>query len=1759
MKRRVYGRPLCAEQESDAIEAHSGRMYARPRSVGTTRSLYRLMSTTWKTVIIVSLVVAFVLMGAMVFYGYSRSADANATFPGDGYVLQVSDDEAERVWFAAGKSYADRYPSGVCFTDVQGAQVEVHSATFLHYTNDAIGAFTDGILLDMEDLGSDVTPFFRMGRGSVVTRAQDGTYSLSDGDADIPIGTVLYKLSESTYLIASDRLTIRLSDASTELVEGYVEITYMDSSVIRIVTENKVFYTIASASEIVTATGLRLCLAEKRVRDANDEIMFKLSEMLLDTDAAIEILPGERTEWVVPTFNITTVDGEDGDEGEDGKQGVAGVSGKAGENGTGGTGGTAGASGSGGASGATGATGGTAGSSGDTSVVLPDFLLTDFAVTDTGFTGGITIGGNYDLLTDSDAYNKIYVEELATGRKTLVDSSFRLPNDSYSFVGAVNGDVSLAGLKLDTRYRLVIQSAYEVDGVEYERVFLSKEFRTDSIGASMENLYATETSGTIRVTKKAYSTAVGVHLSLYRKADFVSPGESDPGYVGAIVWDCRQPLQSVVGDITFSGAPDSLGQDLTPNTEYIVVLRATNEGGLQTTSQDMLTFRTLKTLAVLDAPVVVTDQRNSVFTITPKIISDPHNGIKRYSYAIYNALTDQLVKTVKADSGDPYTLVIDGFKIERDVFYKARLIAEFDDNEKTVELTSAFSNSFIMRGTGYPYATFTYTSTYTGNNGQEVALSPAQKSSFSRVNGMLYINFNGAKLRIADNYHSGVDALKVTITSLTDYSETRFYYLESDDMDLNNDQFANGFLEIPIERNGLKADASYLISVRGTVDLGDGTGYQEDFLIGNCVFTTANVPALQAMWSTPLNSNSALAINLHLAAAEDVSEEDAALAASTLTQMTFSLYVGSPSASNPPLKTINYPDQDSDPFVSSIGAATYGAKANGAPNVLSITERFFGLETSELPANATGFTVVVSDAIDYSSTMATPEGVTPTNYVNKIPIENNSTYIHKSNTPPAIPDTGGLTVTPIYNINAVDFGIQFNAALESTTVVGYKLTANFSNEQRLTRSISYYAYENTCFTAWKTSPGLRPGVDTGALPSSGYIAKTTVNVPANASSSTADYYAVAVFANTEYTNGFVVPGNYITLGDYAPSPDVYGAYSANGTGTDLSWGRGWTYFFAFDAAISLTNTETANHTFPYDNAEYDGTTILGKLQNANYQKPIFTCYPSTSANASSTWAYYLTDVDKALPSAQQLLVTRSDTTPLSFDLQTQDSSATAQFVTLSISAAPNTRVSAQLRYWERIYDRVTGSAALTSLNAFSYKQLAMSSLTAASVGVTTENNLADENMIRVKLTGGEVVLSNIPGLLVVAHEEGNTAASTQFYVSLTEREYNGASSSASAIILASDLRTLSGNVLLNYYALYDTNVSGFDFSPANKYAIAVANADTTGVYMIPNSNGSRLIQSTVGANDSLYAVSAFTTAANGLSARLTLNSPLSNYSASLPVSLTAQGVRDPEDNARLLTLKKLSQVEIGNAAGTGITITTSVPFVNMSQSTDMTISLDRATLKYKIEGTRAGTIRDDTLHISLFQKSDPTSQYSSYEEIVSARKSVSLTYLDTTPYETTFMNLAKGTDYMVSYWVEIATGDSENPWRQVTLLQTQDYTRKAEYYFKTVSSVLITNAAGQFAITSYTEKLLMLSYTLSEVVGFDIEFELYEQTTGTPCATANGWTRCSTAITPIACRSWWSSDTIRILSCPRVCPRRNTSPCRTARRIPRSSTWSPRS
>lgn len=89
---------------------------------------------------------AVVCMGGVVGYQAFRSGKS---LQQDGYVNWVDDTgEYKKISFGTGTGYKYLYPDKVSLKDQEGKRYRIDNTSFVHYSDNSAGSFSDGFLLD---------------------------------------------------------------------------------------------------------------------------------------------------------------------------------------------------------------------------------------------------------------------------------------------------------------------------------------------------------------------------------------------------------------------------------------------------------------------------------------------------------------------------------------------------------------------------------------------------------------------------------------------------------------------------------------------------------------------------------------------------------------------------------------------------------------------------------------------------------------------------------------------------------------------------------------------------------------------------------------------------------------------------------------------------------------------------------------------------------------------------------------------------------------------------------------------------------------------------------------------------------------------------------------------------------------------------------------------------------------------------------------------------------------------------------------------------------------------------------------------------------------------------------------------------------------------------------------------------------------------------------------------------------------------------
>lgn len=605
----------------------------------------------------------------------------------------------------------------------------------------------------------------------------------------------------------------------------------------------------------------------------------------------------------------------------------------------------------------------------------PQFKVTELQVTALKVDAKIEIVDE-DALLSSDTTVRI-----------IENATSKVIYEEYAAQGDSMITLSMADLDPDTEYTITATANYLKKEIEYTKTFISKIFRTEALGVEFTKSYATDSSLIIEVVKDSYSNVDSLVIELYD-----SEGKT-------VSYSQVSFAHEYSREITFQG--------LTSDTTYTVKMTdilcqgtIVDEGYAQKE-----TYKTLKVKPEIGTLNYEVDKKKQQFNLSVNSVTDTDYGIQNFRYEIYDARADLATATpilsITEDDLSQVAVKVDDVKINRGVAYTYVLVVEFYDNEKTVEYSKELGTTMTLDGVEFPSVRWDEATSYV---------------TWEQINGTIIIEDPSSAI-VSDKYQvvykNSIDVY--TSTTITADTETG---------------------NIPININGLRANETYTFQVYASINLQDGNETEDSVYIGSVFVQTGEPNALVAVFSTTNNYTNAFSINFKL---EDDSSGDSSLEASTLSEMTFTLYKGSTvDGEREVYKRVL--DTEKDAYVSSLKSTFYDS------NII-IDPTFFGAKNSDFTEDI--YTLEVSKAYDY------------TDYKNEIPIENN-TYPFKTNTYiPEIPDdpNDAVVITTITNAISESFGLEYDDNLDSNIVRGYTLSPRYNNETNTAVYIEWKTYK----------------------------------------------------------------------------------------------------------------------------------------------------------------------------------------------------------------------------------------------------------------------------------------------------------------------------------------------------------------------------------------------------------------------------------------------------------------------------------------------------------------------------------------------------------------------------------------------------------------------------------------------------------------------------------------------------------------------------
>lgn len=543
-------------------------------------------------------------------------------------------------------------------------------------------------------------------------------------------------------------------------------------------------------------------------------------------------------------------------------------------------------------------------------------------------------------------------------------------------------------LSPDTNYTLIVNQNYIKNDIEFNKDFVQKAFVTSSLGIEVNKDYARENELGIMISKKSFSNVSAFEYALTT-------------ITGEIVKSGTVQLEDENYLLSF--------QQLMSNTKYKFTITNFLYENIMVGDnyQEQYVFTTLKKKPTVGASSFSVDKQNSKFVLSLNNIKDQDNGITSYRADIYE--NDNMVISKAALPSSRIDIFIDDEIITRHTDYRAYMYLIFNDNEKEYEIPIG-SNVMNMNA----------------SNRGPIVRFVSDNVTWERIVGNIYIE---DKDKTIDNTADVIITYQ-NLTISTDAKVLRRHNLDK----ISDEEYI-----LPVDVNGLKANDTYLFTVKALVNYNDENGFiLAD--IGQFLVQTAMPKTMAAEFEEEDTTAEAFSVNMRLKSFNDA--EDTLLEASTMEAVTIKLYKSGFDTSlqciaeNGCWSTTLYDENNGD-YESTLKDELYFPNTNEYYN---ITPSTLNIKTEDLEYAI--YNLEITDAKDYTS------------YKNNLPIVNNVYSLTPSNVQQQIINNNApLKVTPIKN-NGSD------STLKEDTYIGYQLTPNLLLTQDMSiRSLKFSIYD----------------------------------------------------------------------------------------------------------------------------------------------------------------------------------------------------------------------------------------------------------------------------------------------------------------------------------------------------------------------------------------------------------------------------------------------------------------------------------------------------------------------------------------------------------------------------------------------------------------------------------------------------------------------------------------------------------------------------
>lgn len=234
--------------------------------------------------------IGIILAGLLVYNVYNVQKENTKVFEDPGYILQSASSQSQKIdkyYFNADEEYKIKNNQKVIFKDTSGDEVTTGKDNFIHYNNGSISSLKKGVLINLANIEQDPITYYSIAANQVVNKQGDN-YWINHLNGRLQFTNLIWKISDTKYLIAGNGMTVSFNDGTTKEINGYLELEYLDNQVIKIYNQEIIYQTISSNVNIKLPDNIEINLQSKTV-SKNGETRMNLANMVIDSDDNVEI------------------------------------------------------------------------------------------------------------------------------------------------------------------------------------------------------------------------------------------------------------------------------------------------------------------------------------------------------------------------------------------------------------------------------------------------------------------------------------------------------------------------------------------------------------------------------------------------------------------------------------------------------------------------------------------------------------------------------------------------------------------------------------------------------------------------------------------------------------------------------------------------------------------------------------------------------------------------------------------------------------------------------------------------------------------------------------------------------------------------------------------------------------------------------------------------------------------------------------------------------------------------------------------------------------------------------------------------------------------------------------------------------------------------------------------------------------------------------------------------------------------------------